>query len=255
MRAYTRQARRKIAHLSIIGTTQLHLKSAYVVVFWSFMFPGLGHLLMCKYLRGYILFLWEIFVNVKAHVNLGIYYSLIGKFDEAKACLDTRWLLLYLPTFIFAVWDSYRTAISLNENYILAARENSKVKHLTMNSVEINYLDKSSPTVVFFWSMLMPGLGQLQQHQILLAFFYLFWWIVVMYMSRFLPALQYTFLGRFDLARSVLDPQWTLNISSLLLFAGYDAYVSTVEANKLFDLEQDQFLKQNYQSPLFPYPI
>lgn len=210
---------------------------------------------MSKYLRGYILILWEIVVNLKAHVNLGIYYTLIGRFDEAKACLDTRWLLLYLPVYIFAIWDSYRTAVSLNDNYALASMENRKLQSLKINAIEINYLDKSSPTVALTWSMLMPGLGQLQQHQILQAFFLLIWWIVVMYMSKFLPALQYTLLGQFNEAQSVLDPQWTLNIPSILLFSGYDAYSVTVEANKLFNHEQDQFLEDNYQSPLFPYPF
>lgn len=48
--------RRYTAYVNTLGTTQLHLRSPWVVAFWSMMFPGLGHVLLSKYLRGYILF-------------------------------------------------------------------------------------------------------------------------------------------------------------------------------------------------------
>jgi len=51
--------RRKVAHVSILGTTQLHLRNPWIIAGWSAMFPGLGHLLLSKYLRGFLLFLWE----------------------------------------------------------------------------------------------------------------------------------------------------------------------------------------------------
>ena len=62
--------RRYIAYISTFGTTQLHLRNPFVIACWSAAFPGLGHLLLSKYLRGYLLFLWEIFVNVNGHINL-----------------------------------------------------------------------------------------------------------------------------------------------------------------------------------------
>ena len=91
------------------------------------MFPGLGHLLLSKYLRGYLLFIWEVVINILAHINLGILYTFNGQFDAAKNVLDKKWMLLYIPTYLFGIWDSYRTAVDLNHQYILSVREDAKI--------------------------------------------------------------------------------------------------------------------------------
>ena len=44
----------------------------------------------------------------------------------AKDVLDINWVLLYIPTYIFAVWDAYRTTVDLNLQYLLAARSNER---------------------------------------------------------------------------------------------------------------------------------
>ncbi|KNY27882.1 hypothetical protein [Pseudobacteroides cellulosolvens] len=248
-------ARRYIAYVSSFGTTQLHLRSPVVMAFWSAMFPGFGHLLLSKYIRGFLLFTWEVYVNIQGHINLGILYSFTGKFDKAKEVLDTKWMLLYVPTFLFAIWDSYRTTVDLNNQYILAAREDSDVKPFKMDTIEINYLDKKAPWSSVIWSFIMPGVGQLSIHRIVTAFFILIWWIAIIYYSNFLPAIHHIFMGNFEVAKAVLDPQWTLNIPSIYFFTIYDAYINTVESNKLFDWEQAKFLKRNYQDSSFKMPL
>jgi len=80
--------RRYLAYVGLFGTTQLHLRNPFVIAGWSLAFPGLGHLLLSKYTRGYLLFLWEIFVNVNGHINLAILYSFTGRFQMAKDVLD-----------------------------------------------------------------------------------------------------------------------------------------------------------------------
>ena len=190
-------ARRYMAFVSSIGTTELHLGNPWVKAFWSAMFPGLGHLLMSKYLRGYLLFFWEVFVNFKAHINVAIFYSFTGEFDMAKNVLDIKWLLLYTSTYLFAIWDSYRTCVDLNNNYILSSREDAEISIFKMDAIEINYLDKKSPWTFVAWSFLMPGAGQLSINRILSAFFILVWWIVIVYYSSVLPAVHYTVLGDF----------------------------------------------------------
>jgi hypothetical protein len=47
-------ARRSVAYLSILGTTQMHLRNPFVIACWSVAFPGMGHLLLSKYLRGFL---------------------------------------------------------------------------------------------------------------------------------------------------------------------------------------------------------
>jgi TM2 domain-containing membrane protein YozV len=247
--------RRSIAYVSILGTTQLHLRNPFVIAAWSITFPGLGHLLLSKYLRGFLLFIWEIVINYKAHINLLILYSFIGDFERAKEVVDLRWMSLYVPTYIFAIWDSYRTTVDLNHNYILAAREDAQIKSFNISALEINYLDKRKPWVSAVWSLLIPGSGQLYIHRIVTAFFVVVWWITICYLSNLLPLIHYTFIGDFQQAKSVVDMHWFLNIPSVYFFAMYDSYTNTVENNKLYEWEQSKFLKDNYQNSSFKIPL
>ena len=247
--------RRNVAYVSTLGITQLHLRNPFAVAWWSAAFPGLGHLLLSKYLRGYLLFLWELFVNVNAHINLALLYSFTGRFQMAKDVLDINWVLLYIPTYIFAVWDAYRTTVDLNQQYILAAREDAEVKVFNMSPIEINYLDKRTPWNAAIWSLMMPGLGQVLIHRIPTALFIIIGTIAIAQQSKVVPALHYTLLGQFDYAKSIINPQWFLNIPSVYLFAVYDAYVNTVSNNSLYDWEQVKFLKKNYQNENFNMPF
>lgn len=136
------QFRRQKAYISQLGTTQLHLRSPLVIASWSLLFPGFSHLLLSKYICGFLLFMCELFINYQANVNTAIYYSFIGDIDAAKEVLDINWMLLYVPTYIFAFWDGYRTTVDLNKEYKLASREDFDIKAMTINSMEINCLDK-----------------------------------------------------------------------------------------------------------------
>ncbi len=247
-------ARRSIAYLSLLGTTQLHLRNPFIIAAWSVAFPGMGHLLLSKYLRGFLLFLWEVFINYKGHINLLIFYSVLGDFEKAKQVVDIQWMSLYVPTYIFAIWDSYRTTIDMNHAYMLAAREDAEIKPFKIGTMEINYLDKRSPWVSAIWSLFVPGAGQLYIHRLVTALFLVSWWIVICYNSKFLPAMHYTLLGDFEMAKSLLDKHWLLNIPSVYFFGMYDAYVNTVENNKLFRWEQTKFLKRQYQNSSFMMP-
>ena len=242
--------RRSLAYVSLLGTTQLHLRNPFVIACWSALFPGLGHLLLSKYIRGYFLFLWEVFINYKAHINLLMLYSFIGDFEKAKELVDIRWMSLYVPTYMFAIWDSYRTSVDLNISYRLAAREDAEIKPFKIGAMEINYLDKRAPWVAAIWSLVVPGACQLYPT----ALFVVVFWVVICFYSGFLPSLHYTFLGDFQQAKSVLDMQWFLNIPSVYLFSMYDAYINTVSNNKLYDWEQTKFLKKQYQNPNFTMP-
>jgi len=247
--------RRYLAYVGLFGTTQLHLRNPFIIAGWSLAFPGLGHLLLSKYTRGYLLFLWEIFVNVNGHINLAILYSFTGRFQMAKDVLDINWVLLYIPTYIFAVWDAYRTTVDLNHQYILAAREDAEVKMFNIGQLEINYLDKREPWNAAAWSAMMPGLGQILIHRIPGALFIIITSIAVFQQAKILPAIHFAFLGQFEYATSIINPQWFLNIPSIYMFAIYDAYVNAVSNNKLFDWEQTKFLKKNYENINFKMPF
>jgi len=247
--------RRSRALVSIIGTTQLHLRSPVAIGFWSAIFPGMGHMMLSLYIRGFILFIWEVVVNLSSHLNLAIFYSFTGRFELAKSVLDTRWFIFYIPFYLFAIWDSHRIAVKLNNQFILAAREDAPVTPFIIHPLGINYIDTGSPRMAAAWSLLTPGLGQLINHRLVLAFFLIGWWGTIIYFSRVLPAIHYTMIGMFDEAAAVVCPQWLLNIPSIYLFGVYDAYVDTVENNKLFEWELSKFLRKQYQSSSFPMPF
>jgi len=243
--------RRYKAHVSIAGTTQFHLRNPYVIAWWSAAFPGFGHLLLSKYLRGLVLFLWEVFVNYQAKINVAMVLTFCGDIERAKEALDIRWMLMYIPVYLFGIWDSYRTTVDMNKVYLLAEREGAPFNTFTVGALEINYLDKRHPAMTVIWSLFMPGLGQLHIHRILTAFFALVWTIIFLYYSKTLVAVHLLFYGKIRLATETLDMQWLLYMPSMWGFAVYDSYVNTVENNKLYDAEQAKFLRETYRNPAF----
>ncbi|MBB6450732.1 TM2 domain-containing membrane protein YozV [Geomicrobium halophilum] len=251
----TNQERRFKAYVSTLGTTQLHLCNPYIIAWWSTAFPGFGHLLLSKYLRGFALILWEILINVMARLNVGIVYSFTGQFEMVKDVLEPRWLLMYLPVYIFGIWDSYRTTVDLNKVFLLAEQENADFTTYNIGSMEINYLDKRNPMMAVLWSLATPGLGQLYIHRVLTAIFVTSLFIIFVYFSGLLVAVHQLFLGQISQATEVLHPQWLLFLPSMYGFAIYDAYVNTVENNKLFENEQRKFLKQHYRERRVKIPL
>lgn len=165
-------ARHPKAYVSTIGITQLHLRNPYAAAFWSLAFPGFGHILTHKYIEGILLFLLEILINLEANVNLAILYSFTGRFQLAKSVIHKEWILLYVPTYMFAIWDSFRAAVTINNIYKLACREDAEINPIKIDGMGFNYLDKRSPWVAAAWTALMPGTGQLYLHRIVNAFLY-----------------------------------------------------------------------------------
>jgi hypothetical protein len=243
--------RRYKAHVSVYGTTQFHLRNPYEIAWWSAAFPGFGHILLGKYLRGLVLFIWEVIVNYQAKINLAMIYSFCGQIELAKETIVTRWMLMYIPVYLFAIWDSYRTTVDMNKVYLLAEREDAPYNSFSIGAMEINYLDKRNPVMSVIWSIFMPGLGQLYIHRILGAFFALAWTIVFLYCSHLLEAIQLLFYGEIQRSTETLDKEWLLYLPSMWGFSIYDSYINTIESNKLFGNEQRSFLVKNYQSPKF----
>ena len=249
----TNTARRYKAHVSLLGTTQIHLRNPHVIAWWSAAFPGFGHLLLSKYIRGFVLFIWEVVVNLQAHVNLALMYTFQGNFEMASSVLDTRWLLAYLPVYLFAIFDSHRTTVDLNRIYLLADHENHRFNTFSIGALEINYLDKRNPILAAVWSFFVPGLGQLYIHRVVTATFIIIWAMIFCYFSRVLETIPLLFIGEIQLATSLLNGEWLLMLPSLYGFAIYDAYTNAVENNKLFDKELSDYLREHYQNVNFQH--
>jgi hypothetical protein len=244
----TNKNRRYKAHVSIFGTTQLHYRNPWTTAMWSVAFPGFGHFLLDKYFRAFALFFWEVFINQATNLNQAMVHSFTGNFEAAKEVLDLRLILMYIPVYLFAIWDSYRTTVDLNKIYTLAKREDAQFNSFSIGAFEINYLDKRSPLMAILWSMTIPSIGQLYVHRIVLAGFTLIWTAVFIYYSHFLEALIYLLNGNLDKSNTVLNAQWLLYLPSFYFFTIFDSYVSTVENNKLFEDEQRKYLRNHYQN-------
>lgn len=238
--------RRKLATLSIWGTTCIHLRNPYIIALWSCTFPGFGHLLVQKYIRGYVLILWEIFINQSSKLNLAMCYTFMGDINSAKEVIDVNYIYMYTPLYIYAIWDSYRSAVELNNLYILGEKDQPPVKALTVKPFEINYLDKRSPFIACLWSMCVPSTGQLYLHQFFSAFFILIVTVILVHFSHFLESLHYLMLGDLHKSTHVLNKQWAFYLPSLYFFGIYESYVNAVENNKLFKAEQKMFLQKKY---------
>jgi len=154
---------------------------------------------------------------------------------------------MYIPVYLFGIWDSYRSTVDLNAIYLLADQEGHRFNTFSIGALGMNYLDKRNPVLAIVWSLFTPGLGQLYNHQTITAFFLIIWCVVFYYFSHALEAVSLLFLGKIDESISVLDPEWLLFLPSIYGFSIYDSYVSTIENNKLYKKDQRRYLKENYQ--------
>lgn len=242
-------------YLSSFGSNHIHYRNPWVSVWLSALFPGFGQLYLGRKMIGFLLIIWEIIININSRLNDSIIYSFTGQFVKAKSILDDRWLLLYAAVYVFSIWDSYRTTIELNKLTILTDRENVRFKPFSIKLFGIYYLDKKNPWVALSWSVMMPGLGHLYNHNLLTGIFILTWWIFIAYFSHLAEALSLSAYGNFEQVKTIVDPDWLLFLPSLHTFAIFDSYTQAVELNKLFEIEQANYFKDNFQDTDFEMPI
>lgn len=249
---------RKRASLGMLSLNQIHYTSPWVAMAWSFFFPGFGHILLGEYIQGWVLFLWELFVNVHAHFNVAIMLALTGRFNESIQELSaggTYWILLYGTVFCYALFASYRLAVETNQLFTLAMEEDIPIEIFKINALQFNFFNKRSPWVAAIWSLLMPGLGGMCNRKMTSSVFALGWWIAIVYFSHMLPSTEYTLTGRFHQATTILNVEWILFLPSMYGFAFYNAYVSMVAQNEVFAKQQSKFLKTIYQRSCFPFQV
>lgn len=229
--------------ISVFGTNSVYPRTPWVAAWWSVAFPGFGHMFIGKYLHGFILIIWELVVNNMSNLNLGIIFSFLGRFEEAKAILNQDWALLYVAVYVYSIWDSYRCAVEIKKSHLLSEIEDAPVTPSEVSFFDVVVLDKKSPLVGSIWSFFTPGLGQLYGGSTVVGTFVLAWWIFVCFKAVAVRTWLYSFLGDFHKAAEIVDWQWFLFLPSMYAFAIYQAYVSVTENNTLYDIEQVRFLR------------
>ena len=179
-----------------------------------------------------MLIIWEIVININSNLNLAILYTFIGEFEKAEQALNTKWLLLYVPPYIFGIWDARRLTYDLNKFATFAELSNSTIARIKISPLEINTLVKRHPSLAVIWSSLMPGLGHLYINRLPDGFFLIMMWVICCILSNVLQAIHLTFMGNFTQATNIVNPSWLLFMPSLYSFTIYDAYVNCVEYNR-----------------------
>ncbi|REE81203.1 hypothetical protein A8990_11937 [Paenibacillus taihuensis] len=108
--------------------------------------PGFGNLLLGQYLLGWILFVWEVLINVHSRFNVAILYALTGRFQDATEILKHTqvdyWILTYGSVFVFTIFHSYKSAVATNELVGLVNTENAPLNTFFISQLEWNYLSK-----------------------------------------------------------------------------------------------------------------
>ena len=240
------QNRRPLAKVSMFGVTYLHRQNPYLIAWWSAAFPGFGQFLCNQYIRATLLTLFEVIINTLAHVNEAIVFMFCGKFDMSISVLRPRWAVGYIIIYIYTIWDSFQTTIVQNKMCDLAEFENDRLSNMYLSSFEIQYIEQKNPFTAAAYSFFFPGLGQLYNHRFGLAFYTLFWvWFYITY-SHTYESMLYLFIGKTQESITIIHPHWLMFLPSIVGGATYHAFITAIEHNRLFQLEQRQFLTERY---------
>jgi hypothetical protein len=242
-----RKPRYPKGRISAFAINSIHRRNPYIIAWWSMALPGFGHITQCRFLTGIFLVLWEFFVNVYSHLNEAIIYSLSGQFAAAKAIINPRIYLLYLPIYMMTIWDSYTIAIELNQLTVLSERDGAYIDPvLTFSDLEINYLAKKNPLMAVSWTLFAPGLGHVYLKRVMMGFFVLLIFILNVYCSKVLLAFPLLITGNFAGTTQVIDWEWFLFFPSIYAFSIYDVYKNAIEYTKLFKTGQARYLEAKY---------
>lgn len=211
-------------------------RNPWVPVWWSVALPGFGHLYMGQHLKGLILMSWEILVNAKANLNLAIYHSLMGQPEVAQSVLHYEWLIIYPLFYVFAMFDSYRACLELNQLADLERFQKDRYfDNLSETMLGIVTLSRRNPTMSALWSACVPGFGQFYNDRGLRSLTLMVWYIAIIFKSGLAPATFHTLRGELHLVNGILDYQWLLFWPSIYIFGIADAYQDTVEQNQIVD--------------------
>ncbi|MFD1953035.1 hypothetical protein ACFSL6_02290 [Paenibacillus thailandensis] len=240
-------SRYPMARLTQFGVTSIHQYHPLMIVWWSAAFPGFGHFLLNHYLRATFLTLSEVIFNSLSHINEAIVFSFCGRFAQAKAILEPRWILGYIILFFVAIWDSYRLALYRNRLVDMAEFENAPLPNLRLFTSEVQYVQRKSPFVAALFSIFFPGMGQFYNHRIGLAFFAITWWWIYLTLSHVHESLIYILNGRITESIPILRMNWLMFMPSVMGGSIYQAYINAKEHNRLFSLEQRQYLTHRYR--------
>jgi hypothetical protein len=240
--------------MNAYGLALVTPRSPGVALWWSVLLPGFGHFYVGSHLKGFVLLAWEAAINNMAHLNLAIYYSILGEPQQAARVLNLEWAILYPFIYLFSIWDAYRLAVEVSKlNQLEELQGHRQFTRIKLHPIwGMNFLEKRNPFTAAFFSILVGGLGHLYNLRIAKAAMLAFWQVLVMVKSHGHEAIAFTLQGRFHDAAAVIDYQWFLFWPSVALFNVVNAYTDAIQLNNLFDDEWEHRLRKYLRNPSWP---
>ncbi|PYI51665.1 hypothetical protein DLM86_24820 [Paenibacillus flagellatus] len=118
-----------------------------------------------------------------------------------------------------------------------------------LGSLSTNSIHRRHPWVVAWWSAAFPGNGYLMLGMYAKGFTLILWELFINYNAKINIAMMYSFTGRFELAKSVLDIRWMLLYIAVYLYGIWDSYRIAVDFNKL------SVLIEREDAPIRPFKL
>ncbi|MGC5325793.1 hypothetical protein [Brevibacillus sp. SYSU BS000544] len=100
----------------------------------------------------------------------------------------------------------------------------------------ITQFQQQNPYMVAWWSAIFPGFGHYLLNQYVRATLLTLSEVITNTLAHINEAMIYSFCGKFELAKSVLEPRWAFGYLTVYLIAIWDSYRSTIYQNKLCHL-------------------
>ena len=107
-----------------------------------------------------------------------------------------------------------------------------------MSGFSNNYNFLINPWIPTMWSFIFPGFGHLFTNMFLEGYILVIWEIIVNTLAHLNEAMMYSFQGKFELAKKVLNLNWGLMYVAVYIFAAWDSYRSNVDTNSIYDLAE-----------------
>lgn len=103
----------------------------------------------------------------------------------------------------------------------------------TMNSLATNFFHLRNPLTMAWWSAAYPGFGHISMGNYVSGFLLFFWEMTVNTQGKVNLAILYSFTGRFDMAKEIVNNRWLLLYVLVYIFAIWDSYRLALQFNQL----------------------
>ena len=119
-----------------------------------------------------------------------------------------------------------------------ASSKNPRYPFFSMSPYTTNLIHPRNPWVTAWWSAAFPGLGHLSLGNYIIGFLLIGWEIFINLHTNLNLGILYSFTGRFDMAKKVLDRRELLLYLAVYVFSIWDSWRRTVDYNKFYYLSQ-----------------